>query len=44
LDSTGQRNGLGEDFGQTAPTYDGLGNMTGDGTRTFGYDYSNRLI
>ena len=30
--------------GSTAPTYDGRGNMTSDGTRTYGYDYSNRLI
>tara|TARA_R110002051_G_scaffold68434_6_gene123485 strand:+ start:67334 stop:71611 length:4278 start_codon:yes stop_codon:yes gene_type:complete len=29
--------------GQSAPTYDGRGNMTGDGVRTFGYDYLNRL-
>tara|TARA_B100000508_G_scaffold60333_1_gene47217 strand:- start:251843 stop:256078 length:4236 start_codon:yes stop_codon:yes gene_type:complete len=28
---------------QPAPTYDGRGNMTDDGTRTFGYDYYNRL-
>tara|TARA_R110000868_G_scaffold162329_12_gene393485 strand:+ start:3317 stop:7534 length:4218 start_codon:yes stop_codon:yes gene_type:complete len=29
--------------GQSAPVYDGRGNMISDGTRTFGYDYNNRL-
>jgi RHS repeat-associated protein len=29
--------------GLSAPTYDGQGNMTSDGTRTFGYDLLGRL-
>lgn len=29
--------------GLSAPTYDDRGNMTSDGVRTYGYDYSNRL-
>lgn len=29
--------------GVTSPTYDSRGNMTGDGSKTYAYDYSNRL-
>jgi RHS repeat-associated protein len=29
--------------GSTTPTYDGNGNLTGDGTYTYGYDPENRL-
>lgn len=30
--------------GGVTPTYDGNGNLTGDGTFTFGYDVENRLV
>src|SRR5690606_8263456 len=26
-----------------SPSYDTLGNLTGDGSKTYGYDYSNRV-